>query len=101
MPIKTAPKIRIPEDLFQRDAKVALESLGRVDILQGAHLTEIDLTTGTTQVAHTLGRIPKGFIVVDQTANVNVWRDPDKTNQRTTFLYLIASADCTVSLWVY
>lgn len=101
MPKKIAPTIRDPGDLFQRDTRTILDAASRIFITNGILLTDIALTTTTKPVSHGLNRIPRGFFVVDRTGDFRVYRDASKIVDRTTFLFLKASAACTVSLWVF
>lgn len=98
---KKVPQIRDYENLFERDTRGALVELNSRPFLDGRLVEDVDLTTSQTKVAHGLGRIPKGWVVVDKTGNVDVWRDTTGTSQRKTFLYLKADAAVTVSLWVF
>lgn len=101
MPKKAIPTVRDQGDLFQRDVKNILDDVSRVAISKGVLIEGVELTTGTTGVSHGLSRQPKGWMVVDITADARVRRDPAKTTGRTSHLYLIATADCTVSLWIF
>lgn len=100
MPKKESPRVYDPTDLFQRDVKTVFDGISKREIVRGQLIEEVDLLTTAVRVSHALGRIPKGFIVVDSTAAVTVYRDSTGT-ERTKFLTLISSAAATVSLWVF
>lgn len=100
-PPKRIPRVRDPENLFERDARGIFDGLSRTEIMQGQLVVDVDIATTSTQVAHRLGRIPKGFLVVDLTADSRIYRDTAVTTERTTYLYLKATTATTVSLWVF
>jgi len=50
------------------------------------------------EVRHSLGRVPKGYKVVDRNANATIWSSQKGSDR---FLYLVTSAEVTVSLWVF
>ena len=95
------PRLREPEDLFQRDTRTALESVARSEVGQGVFLADVAIGTTTTRISHTLGRVPKGWKVVDITADSRVFRDATITTERATFLYLKATTAVTVTLWIF
>lgn len=99
MRVKSAP-VREPDDQYQRDNKVAVDGVLSVPLLQGVLVTTVSLTTGTTRVAHNLGRVARGFFIVDATADVRAWRDATAPASLS-FISLKASASATVSLWVF
>lgn len=95
------PIVRDTDDLFQRESADAIKALNGTPILRGRLLTGVKLTTGTYRVPHGLSRPVIGFIVVDMTANTNVWRDATDVGSPQIFLPLISSVAATVSLWVF
>jgi hypothetical protein len=63
----------------------------------GSLLTDVSVLTSQTTIKHGLGRVPKIWVICDQDENSVVWRSQESSNLN---LYLTASSDCTVSLWV-
>lgn len=61
--------------------------------------TSISKTIGTsnTEIPHGLDAVPNGFLIVDQTANANVWRI--SWNNKT--ITLKASSSVDVKLWIF
>ena len=96
-----APKIHDIEDQFQRETRDAFRQLLLNPLLKGVLLENVNLTTGTTRVAHRLGRPARGFFVVDMTSNQRVWRDGSDTTSPNVYISLIATAAVTVSLLVF
>ncbi len=64
----------------------------------GVQLTQVNLTTTPTVIPHTLGQVPKGWIVSDLNADSVVFRTAPLTSSNIT---LQATASCIVNLWVY
>lgn len=90
-----APVIRDTDSLFQRDTRQAIESLA-AQVVQKSTIT-VTLGTTTSLVSHQLGKKPTAWIVVDKTAQADVWRDTTQamTNDK---IPLKASAAVTVTL---
>jgi hypothetical protein len=98
--------VKIPKSLNLKDSDLArmqdnlvsaISQISRVPILDGVLIEGISLISGSdNQVSHKLGRIPRMWLLADQSANANVWR----TAWSNTLLTLRSSANCTVSLWV-
>jgi len=68
------------------------------DISAGLLVEDKVIGTSETEVGHGLGRVPLGRIVVaqDAAATIHDTKAADKT-----FLYLQASAETTVTVWVF
>lgn len=78
-----------------------LDPVVKSPIVNGSQLSNIKLTTGNNVVNHKLGRKLQGWIVVGIDAVSSLY-DTQATNQTPQLtLNLVASADVTVSLWVY
>ena len=73
------------------------QNLDKIEIIKGRHIPGVNITTTDTLVAHGLGRTPIGWIVVDQDADARIWRVKIDAQ----YLCLIASANVSVSLWVF
>jgi hypothetical protein len=68
-------------------------------LLQGGQISNVVLVASTPQtINHLLGKMQTGWIITDQNAAAEVYRT-QPFNDLT--LTLEASANCTVSLWVY
>lgn len=98
---KPAPTIRNPEDRFQRDTRDVLNELSSTPLLSGVLVRDVPLSGTTARVYHNLGRPAVGFLVVDATATVNVWRDATFAASPNLCIPLVASGSATVSLWVF
>ena len=68
-------------------------------LLNGVLLTGVELGSTATQVPHSLGREPQGWIIVNKNADANVWQSSKDLSKA--FVTLQASADVTVDLWVF
>jgi len=64
----------------------------------GILLKNIQITTGVNVINHKLGQTPQGWIVTDQDASCTFYRSAP-FNDLT--LSLTASANTTISLWVF
>ena len=95
---KPSPSVRNPEDLFQRDANQVISEINSNPLLKGVLAERVAVDVTVKQVRHSLGRVPKGFILIDSIADVRVWRSGDFTP---TSIPLIANAAATVSLWIF
>ena len=68
-------------------------------LMQGNKISNVSLVANTNlTINHLLGKTQTGWIITDQSAAANVSRS-QPFNDLT--LTLVASADCTISLWVY
>lgn len=68
-------------------------------LLDGVLLNDVALTASATRVEHKLRRKPLGWIVVNKSANADVWQSANDLS--TAFLTLQASGTVTVSLWIF
>jgi hypothetical protein len=90
---------KLPWDLAAPRWASELNPVIALPILQGVLLKDISLTMGIPKVVnHLLQRQPQGWLITDNTASATVWRTA-AFNILT--LTLEASADTTVSLWVF
>lgn len=67
-------------------------------IIDGVLLTGIVLTTTATQVAHTLNRIPLGYLIVGQDKHATFY---SSARDSRTITLLSSAATTTVDLWVF
>lgn len=72
-------------------------------LVTGLLKTGVSLSTTASLVRHDLGYEARGFIVVDKTASIDVYRDTSATNpDAKSFIALrTASGSGTVSLWIF
>lgn len=76
-----------------------LDILADNPLLQGRLIEDVTLSTSPVLVAHKLGRAYRGWFLVDNNANTTVYNSV--TDLEESFLELVASGSCTVSLWVF
>jgi hypothetical protein len=98
--VKIAPTVRNPTSQYERENTRIVGELSTNELVNGVMLKDVTIAATSTRVTHRLGRPAIGFKVVDATADVRVWRDPAAVNAPD-YMYLIASAPETVSLWVF
>lgn len=101
MSTKKVPSVKDPGDLFERDARRVFQGLAKHPLTDARLIKDVAIGTASTKVAHGLGRIPTGWLVVDRTADTRVFRDATATTERSTFLHLRASAAGTFTLIVF
>ena len=59
---------------------------------------QVSLSATPLQIAHRLGRVPVGYLVVDRDADRNVWTSAAATDR---FLTLVSSGSVTVKLFIF
>lgn len=92
------------EDLriFQDAVGLVLQSVVTRPILDGVMIEEISLVGTVPQaIDHKLGRKVRGWIVVRKSATADIWDLQDTNVTPTRSLILEASADVTISVWVF
>ncbi len=90
---------KLPWELAQTKWSGTLNPIIALPILSGNQITSIDLLANTPKVInHLLQRMPQGWFITDITSDSNVWRSASFTNLAIT---LEASADTTISFWIY
>ncbi len=65
---------------------------------KGILLQGVKLINGTTVINHKLGRIQQGYIITDQNASANIYKNASFNNLT---LSLASNAAVTVSLWMF
>ena len=98
--MKALPAVQDPADVFQRQTRDFLADLLTTPLIQGVLVRDVQLVGTATRVYHNLRRPAIGFLVVDATTAVDVYRDEDVTASDR-FLPLRSSVDATVSLWIF
>lgn len=86
------PIVRDTDDLFQRDSRTAIKTLDTAG-LRRSTVKAVSLGTTTVKVPHQLGKLPIGWVVIDKTAQGDVWRD---TTIATTQDYIALKASASV-----
>ena len=90
---------KLPWDLAQTKWASTLNPVLALPILNGNLVQGIDLIASTPfAVNHLLDRMPQGWFLVDNTADATVWRARPFNIHTVT---LEASADTTISIWVF
>lgn len=85
-----------PLNQLQNNINEVLDGLRLSNIIDG-NLVTATFKSGTATIPHNLERLPQGWMVVDKTETVDVWRDSwDKI-----FITLSSSVDTTVTLWIF
>lgn len=70
-----------------------------IPILNGIQIDDIVMTANTPiTINHKLGRLPQGWFVVDNSANAGIWRTQVFN---TSTISLEATANTTISIWIY
>jgi hypothetical protein len=82
---------------IQDNVDEALSAVNLSPFQSGVLLTGKPLSSSTpNQIAHTLGRMPRVWVLTDQQQNSTVWR----VSWDAKFITLSCSVNCTVSMWV-
>jgi hypothetical protein len=90
---------KLPWELAQTKWASTLNPILALPILSGNLVQNIDLVASRPlAVNHLLDRMPQGWFLVDNTANAAVWRAKPFNIYAVT---LEASADTTISIWVF
>lgn len=97
-------KIRVEDrdlQMVQDSAATVFNIINNKQILDGVLIEGVVLLNASnpTSVSHGLGKEPRGWIVVKKDANADVYSSASTTPKST--LNLNATADVTISLWVF
>ena len=86
----------------QANFKKTIESILASGIIDGLLISDVSLSSGSySLVAHKLGRPVRGYIAVKKSASAVVFDDETGNTQKDLFVKLTASANVTVTLWVF
>lgn len=99
LPIRP-PTIRDPQDQFQREVNRAQKQANAVQQDSRVYVRNVSLSTSTTAVKHSLGRIPVGWVVTDIQGTATVWRDVTAKSTADT-IFLKASNAVIVDLMIF
>lgn len=84
---------------FQGAVKDQFSQIKQVPFMNGALFSGVTLTSGSSNTLnHKLGRQATGYMILQNTANSNIWND---TISGSTSIGLHASVTTTVSVWVF
>ena len=104
MTLSRFAKVQVEDEELSRvqdRVKAALDPLTSIPLLDGVLLEGVVITAGSfTPVAHRLARPWRGYLVLTRGANAVVWNQTAGSDSGS-FLYLQASANVTVNLWVF
>lgn len=98
--MKPFRKIRTEDrelDQVQSNIAASLTPLSKAKIVDGAHVVDVELTTGTNRVGHKLERVPEGWIISDRDSAATVYR----TAWDSKTVDLVASAAVTCRIWFF
>lgn len=96
MPFQTINTTDKELQKIQDNITTAVTGIEAKPFLGGVLIEGISLTSGSNQVAHTLQRLPRIWVLCDRNSSATIYRTASDSN----FLTLQASAPCTISLWV-
>lgn len=89
----------LPWELAQPKLSTALNPVLNLPIIKGNQINNVLLVANKPQaINHLLQRMPQGWFLTDIDANTAVWRTQ---SFNTNTITLEASANTTISLWVY
>ena len=90
------------EAALQDSTRRLTQFVNNCPLIDGALLVDVNLTTGqVNEVPHPLGRILKGFIVVDKTTLSFITRSSNRNDNPQNTLLLNCTVDAVVSRWVF
>lgn len=87
---------------FQENVRSSIDSIIACPIIDGLLIENVSLTAAsTTEVYHKLGRKPKGWLIVRQRGQANIWDLQDANKNKSVTLSLACSADVVVDIWIF
>jgi hypothetical protein len=90
---------KLPWDLAQTKWASTINPVLALPILNGGMIEAVNLTANVPRaINHLLQRLPQGWMLTDNRKNAVVWRSADFNDLTLT---LTASADTTISFWVF
>lgn len=105
MSLKAFRKVKIADlsvSQFQDSVAAFLSQLVLNVILSGRLIENIDiLSASVNSINHGLGRAPRGYFIVKSTADTRVWSVAANQSTPLVTLELSASANATISLYVF
>lgn len=85
----------------QSNVEQAVAEVIKNPLLNGRLIEDVALTTTASKIEHKLGRTPRGYLIVKRSANAQVYDSLASEGSPDLFLPLTASANVTVSLWIF
>lgn len=85
----------------QTNVEQAVAEFIKNPLLDGRLIESVALTSSATRLEHKLGRTPRGYLIVKQDAAATVHDSIASETSPDLFLPLIASANVTVSIWIF
>lgn len=82
---------------LQDSVALILNQVTKKTLIDGVHVKNVALATGSNRFNHTLGRQPEGWDVVDRDAAADIFRSAWDANTIT----LDASAPVTIAIWIF
>lgn len=82
---------------LQSSIEAAISSVIRNPLLNGRLIEGLELTSGTNKIEHKLARSVRGFIPVMRSNAATIYQTANDDR----FLTVTASANVTVSLWIF
>ena len=86
---------------LQQNISQAVNPVLALPLTKGLTLANVQLTAGTNNVPHTLGRTLQGWFVTRIRSSATIYDAQDSNTSPNKILVLVASADVTVDLFVY
>ena len=100
--MKTINHDDLNTSFIQDNAKKAIDQLQGKDIIDGLLLKNISLVSGTDKIIqHGLGRQWLGWIPVRKSATCDIFESSTINSALQSTIILRASANVTISLWVF
>lgn len=93
---KNADQLQRTVNTIQQNVEDAINKLEKNTLLDNVTYNDITVNTSYT-LQHKLGRVPKGYLIVQKNANANVWNGTISDTQ----IVLNSSAAVTVSIIVF
>lgn len=94
------PRVTDPDTQLALDGIEKLWNFDNIPLLDGNLLEDKDVATTETPVAHGLGRVPRGYLIVkhDQSSSFHVY---ESSTADKNYFYFTGSTAVTLSLWVF
>lgn len=82
---------------LQDNLVLVVNQISKKTLIDGVHIKDVALVTGSNRINQTLGRQPEGWVVVDRDGTATVYRTAWDANTIT----LVSSGTTTISIWVF
>lgn len=98
-PIKRIPTSDPDLSKFQDSVVEVLNDLRRQELLNYVIIEDISVSTAVASVAHTLGRVPTGILVIKMNGDLRVWTSTSVAPKQ--LINVQANASGIVSLLIF